>query len=124
MGDVICNQREKLPIYTKDSIATTDLFLYQVYRAYDFGDKDFSFPPYWFPTCYVYAKNMPIEWGKMVSRRYCDKMMQLFGVNDIDELKNAISKCTIETDIQYAGSFSPALPILSSIKIEEIGTLN
>ena len=124
LGDVICNQREKLPIYTKDSIATTDLFLYQVYRAYDFGDKDFSFPPYWFPTCYVYAKNMPIEWGKMVSRRYCDKMMQLFGVNDIDELKNAISKCTIETDIQYAGSFSPALPILSSIKIEEIGTLN
>ena len=44
--------------------------------------------------------------------------------SDIDELKNAISKCTIETDIQYAGSFSPALPILSSIKIEEIGTLN
>ena len=67
---------------------------------------------------------MPIEWGKMVSRRYCDKMMQLFGVNDIEDLKNVISRCTLERDMKYHGSFSPALPILSSIKIEEIGTLN
>ena len=30
LGDVICNQREKLPIYTKNAIAEADLFLYQV----------------------------------------------------------------------------------------------
>lgn len=30
MGDVTCNQREKLPIYTGEAIAEADLFLYQV----------------------------------------------------------------------------------------------
>ena len=125
MGDVICNQREKLPIYTKDSIPTTDLFLYQVYNAYELCDNNsLNYAPCWFPACYVYAKNMPAEWKKMVSRRYCKKMMQLFGVNDIEDLKNVISRCTLERDMKYHGSFSPALPILSSIKIEEIGTLN
>ena len=30
VGDVVCNQREKLPIYTTEAIAEADLFLYQV----------------------------------------------------------------------------------------------
>ena len=38
MGDTICNQREKLPVYTSESIAEADLFLYQVCNAYDLAD--------------------------------------------------------------------------------------
>lgn len=35
VGDVVCNQREKLLIYTTEAIAEADLFLYQVCNAYD-----------------------------------------------------------------------------------------
>ena len=88
MGDAICNQREKLPIYTKEAIAEADLFLYQVCNAFELAENEKSwYRVYWFPTCYVYVKQMPLEWEKMKSRRYCKKMMELFGVDDIDSLK-------------------------------------
>ena len=40
MGDVICNQREKLPIYTSEAIAEADLFLYQVCNAYELVEDE------------------------------------------------------------------------------------
>lgn len=88
MGDVICNQREKLPI------------------------------------CCIYANKMPIEWGKMKSRRYCEKMMTLFGVDNLDSLKEAVRKCTFDEGMKYSGSWDAAPAILNCIKVEEIGTLN
>ena len=125
MGDVICNQREKLPIYTGEAIAEADLFLYQVCNAYDLTEDEQSwYAAYWFPTCYVYAKSMPIEWGKMKSRRYCEKMMVLFGVDSIDGLKSAIEKCTFDDKMKYSGSWKAAPAILNCIKVEDIGTLS
>lgn len=125
MGDVICNQREKLPIYTGEAIAEADLFLYQVCNAYDLAEDEQRWrAPYWFPTCYVYAKSIPIEWGKMKSRRYCEKMMALFGVNSIDDLKAAVKKCTFDAEMKYRGSWNAAPAILNCIKVEDIGTLS
>ena len=40
VGDVVCNQREKLPIYTTEAIAEADLFLYQVCNAYDLVEDE------------------------------------------------------------------------------------
>ena len=125
MGDAICNQREKLPIYTGEAIAEADLFLYQVCNAYDLAENEQSWRAvYWFPTCYVYAKSMPIEWGKMKSRRYCEKIMVLFGVDSIDGLKSAIGKCTFDDKMKYSGSWDAAPAILSCIKVEDIGILS
>lgn len=125
MGDAICNQREKLPIYTGEAIAEADLFLYQVCNAYDLAENEQSWHAvYWFPTCYVYAKSMPIEWGKMKSRRYCEKMMVLFGVDSIDGLKSAIGKCIFDGKMKYSGSWDAAPAILSCIKVEDIGILS
>ena len=125
MGDVICNQREKLPIYTREAIAEADLFLYQVCNAYDIAENEQSWHgAYWFPTFYVYAKSMPIEWGKMKSRRYCEKMMVLFGVDSLDSLKVAVEKCTFDDEMKYSGSWDAAPAILNCIKVEDIGTLN
>ena len=125
MGDVLCNQREKLPIYTGEAIAEADLFLYQVCNAYDLAENEQSWHgTYWFPTCYVYAKNMPIEWGKMKSRRFCEKMMLLFGVDSLDGLKEVVGKCTFDEKMKYSGSWDAATAILKCIKIEDIGTLN
>ena len=71
MGHVICNQRERLPIYTSEAIAEADLFLYQVCNAYELTEEENSWrESYWFPTFYVYAKNSPIEWKKMKSRKW------------------------------------------------------
>ena len=67
-GDVICNQREKLPIYTSEAIAEADLFLYQVRNAYNLVEDENSWrETYWFPTFYVYVKSEPVEWQKMKS---------------------------------------------------------
>lgn len=125
MGDTICNQREKLPIYTGEAIAEADLFLYQVCNAYDLADHEQSWHgTYWFPTCYVYARSMPIEWGKMRSRRYCEKMMLLFGVDSLDRLKAVVMKCTFDDKMKYSGSWDAAPAILNCIKVEDIGTLS
>lgn len=125
MGDVICNQREKLPIYTGEAIAEADLFLYQVCNAYDLAENEQNWhDTYWFPTFYVYAKSMPIEWGKMKSRRYCEKMMVLFGVDSLDGLKAAVGKCAYDDKMKYSGSWDAAPAILNCIKVEDIGTLN
>lgn len=124
MGDVICNQREKRPIYTGTSIAEADLFLYQVCNAYDLVDNEQSWGTYWFPTCYVYANSMPIEWVKMKSCRFCEKMMILFGVRNLDELKRVVGKCTYDDRMKYSGSWNAAPAILNYIKVEEIGTLS
>lgn len=67
-GDVICNQREKLPIYTSEAIAEADLFLYQVRNAYNLVEDENSWrETYWFPTFYVYVKSEHVEWQKMKS---------------------------------------------------------
>mgnify|MGYP006934349000 CR=1 FL=1 len=64
-----------MPIFTSEAIAEADLFLYQVCNAYELAEDENSWrESYWFPTCYVYAKNAPIEWMKMKSRQYCQKM--------------------------------------------------
>ena len=124
-GDIICNQREKLPIYTGEAIAEADLFLYQVCKAYDLAESDQSYYGiYWFPTCYIYAKNTPIEWGKMKSRRFCEKMITLFGVESLDDLKAVIEKCTFDDKMKYSGSWDAAPAILNCIKVEDIGTLS
>ncbi len=124
MGDVICNQREKLPIYTGEAIAEADLFLYQVCNAYELAENEKRWgKTFWFPTCYIYVSR-PIEWEKMKSRRYCEKIMGLFGVNDLDSLKAVIGKCTYDDKTKYCGSWDAAPAILSYIKIEDIGTLS
>lgn len=124
-GDVICNQREKLPIYSKEAIAEADLFLYQVCNAYELAEDENSWrESYWFPTFYVYAKSTPIEWKKMKSRKFCEKMMLLFGVSSIEELKDVIGKCVYDRRMNYSGSWNAAPAILNDIKVDEIGTLN
>lgn len=124
LGDTICTQREKRPIYTKEAIAEADLFLYQVRNAYNLVEDKYLFCAYWFPTLYIYVKSGPIEWTKLKSRKYCEKIFDLFGVNSVEELKNALKNCTFNIKMRYSGSFDAAPAILSYIKLEEIGSLN
>lgn len=126
IGDTIFNQREKLPIYTGKAIAEADLFLYQVCKAYDLARDERSWQRRnWFPVFYVYVRGNPIEWNKMKSRQYCEKMMVLFGVDSLDDLKTVIKRCTYDNRMKYPHDIWNAAPaILSYIKAEEIGSLN
>lgn len=125
VGDVVCNQREKLPIYTTEAIAEADLFLYQVCNAYDLVENEQAwYRTCWFPTCYVYAQNKSLEWERMKSRRYCEKMEVLFGVDCIEKLKEKIEKCVYDSQMRYSGGWGAAPAILSCIKVEDIGTLS
>lgn len=126
LGDIIYNQRERLPIYSKNAIANADLFLYQVRNAFElaYEGPEFYGGGYWFPTLYIYASEENMNWKRMKSKRFCEKMMSLFGVNSIEELKVAISKCKYNGDIRYAGNFDAAPAILNYIKIDDIGIWN
>lgn len=125
MGDTICHQREKLPIFTCEAIAEADLFLYQVCNAYELAEDENSWhEPYWFPSFYIYANSVPMEWQKMKSRQYCQKMMVLFGVSTIEALKDVVGKCVYDHRMIYPGGFDAAPAILNCIKVDEIGTLH
>lgn len=126
LGDVICNERQKRPIYTKESLAQADLFLYQIFNALNITINHDSYPldTYWFPTCYVYVEESTNEWERLKSRKYCEKMFDLFGVSSIDELKLVIGKCTQKKDISYRGACWYAPTILDCIKLDDIGIIN
>ena len=79
---------------------------------------------YWFPICYVYAQKDFNEWEKMKSKRYCKKMFILFGVSNIEELKQKLTSCHYSNDMRYPGSWYSVPAILDSITLNEIGTLN
>ena len=124
LGHTIYTQREKKPIYTGVALADADLFLYQVSKAYEFlNDNRYWGMNFWFPQLYVYANKCLLEWKKIISRKYCEKMFDLFGVNNLDKLKEVLANCTSER-IGYRGSFDYVPAILDCIKLEEIGSLN
>ena len=101
------------------------MFLYQVCNAYELAkDEQIRHDTKWFPTFYVYAKSAPIEWMKMKSRKFCEKMMVLFGVDSIEELKDVVGKCVYDSRMKYQNSWDAAPAILDSIAVDEIGILN
>lgn len=125
LGHALCREREKLPIYSGEAIAEADLFLYQIKNGLDLVENENRYrESCWFPNCYVYTKSSPCEWKKIKSRKFCKKMYPLFGVNDLEELKQRISKCKYEHEMRYNGSFDSAPAILSIIKLDDIGSVN
>ena len=127
LGDTICSQREKLPIYSSEALAEADLFLYQIRNAFQLIQSEKAWvAPYWFPNLYVYAKKNPTEWTKIKSRKYCKKMFDLFDVQTIEELKKVLSKCVSDKNAQmrYSGCWEFAPAILDVVKLEEVGSLN
>lgn len=125
LGNALCKEREKLPIFSGEAIAEADLFLYQIGNALPLVQDERQWrPSYWFPTCYVYAQKSPGEWIKMKSRKYCQRLYALFGVANLEELKNAVKNCTFDRDMHYRRRFDAAPAILSVIKLEDIGSLN
>ncbi len=121
-GHYLCNLRDYLPIYSGKEIAIADLFLYQVYSSLGI-ERTPSSGFTWFPTCYVYTDLYDSMWKKLVSKCFCEKIMPVFGVTSISELKARVSKSAVDRSIAYPEAWNPAPSILTYIKLEEIATL-
>lgn len=119
LGDELCCKREKLPIYSKKNLATTDIFLCQVSSVFDGYNS-------WFPITYPYAETVLEEWIKMKSKKYCCKMYELFGVSSMDELKELIKLTSQIKGVGYPNAFSSnaVQPIAKCIDVNLIGTMN
>ncbi len=126
LGDTICCEREKLPIYSKESLAQADLFLYQVFNAMNVTiNEDFiHYDTYWFPTLYVYTTDGVTEWKKLISKKHCERIFPLFNVDNIESLKAVIKDCKADRNMGYNRCYYSAPAILSCINLEEIGTIN
>lgn len=63
-------------------------------------------------------------WQKLKSKAYCDKILPLFGVKTIEELKDSIGRNTADRDMTHRGAFKSASIIRHSIKLDDIGSIN
>jgi hypothetical protein len=108
------------------AIANADVILYQLSEVFG-SDELYGWA--WFPGLYVYLGNRHSNgvqelWSKMISKRHCETLFPLFGVNTIEEMKIAIQKNRDDKrDMRYLSSFDTAPVILSSISINSIATL-
>lgn len=119
MGEILVN-RIKEPILTKESISNADLVLFQLGNLLIDSKES---PHYWFPTSYVYHSETQAMWQKLISKEYCEHIKPLFGVDNISELKEVISKTYFDNNMRYGNSSRIAPTILSSMKIDDIATM-
>lgn len=120
-GNIIV-QREHKPVLTKESISNADLILYQMGQPLGLESNAWN---RWFPITYCYHKNEQVFWRRMKSKEYCQKIMPLFGVSTIEELKEKVNQSPLDEKMRYSEDyFNCALGIRDSIKVEEIGSLN
>lgn len=118
-GEILV-RREKKPIITKASLANADVVLYQLFSVLRLEGK----PSSWFPLVYHYCGEYQPMWQKLKSKAYCEKIMPLFGVKTIEELKQAVERNTPDRGMRHDGAFESAPIILNSVKLDEIGGIN
>lgn len=119
-GEILIN-REKKPILTKQSMSNADIVLYQLSDI--FNTSKCKWDNEWFPTTYVYHEGKQIIWKRLISKSYCHKIFPLFSVKTIDELKAKIQESIEDQNMRYRNAWHSAPGILSSIKLDEVGTL-
>lgn len=119
----LLTEREKRPILSQQALAETDLLLYQLSTVLiSVENNPVKYVQKWFPCMYPYVKRTDL-WIQLQSKKFCLKILPLFGVKTIDDLKESISRATYDSDIHIRGTFNGAPNILSYISLEKIATL-
>ena len=63
-------------------------------------------------------------WKKLESKRFCEKIMLVFGVDTIEKLKERLIQCVPDRGMRYSsGHVMPASAIMDWVKIEDIARL-
>ena len=111
--------RSKEPIITKQSFSETDIFLTQM----SFALKQTYYKRYWFALSYIYTDNPDNLWIRLSSREYCEKILPLFGVSSINELKKVIAANPVELNYGYPNDWKSISPIPLQIGDYRIASL-
>lgn len=119
LASEILSKRSPIHTVTFKDIAKIDIILCQLSFIY-FLDEYKG----WFPYTYVYFPECESIWHKLISRKYCKKILPLFDVTNINEMKTKISECKIPQGYSYSGSFHSAPQITLGISIEQIGSMH
>lgn len=118
----LLSEREQLPILSKQAFAQTDLLLYQLSTIF-FPEEELNYySQKWFPSMYIYIERIDF-WIKLKSQTYCQKIMPLFGAQNISELKNLISRATHDERMRHNMCYQSAPNILSYISLEQIASI-
>jgi len=114
--------REYKPYITKESFTDTDLVLHQLFPVIIENPKPWNM---WYPLTYVYHREQPQEiWIRLKSKKYCEKILPLFGAKDIISLKDAIIKSNeLARKDGYRNSFEVPQLISNTISTNDIGIL-
>ena len=121
-GDIVI-KREKKPSITQYSMANADVVLYQLSQVYEFeGDIEHD---RWFPLLYCYQEDyaQQLVWTRMMSKRHCQKLFPLFGVESIEQLKTAVERNKPNLRMRHPNSYHPAREIQEVMTIGKIGAL-
>ncbi len=77
-----------------------------------------------FLMVFIYAEERDSMWRRLTSKLFCERIMPVFGVKSIGELKERISKCVYDREYHYFGTWpGAARAILTWIKLEDVATL-
>ena len=117
-------EREKLPYLNKNALCETDLRLYHLSTILLEPSSGF-FKSVWFPSTYCYLPETKNIWQKLISKSYCDRILPLFGVQTISELKKLFSNINqkqLESVGYRNGFYSNAPNILAYVKVTDIAT--
>ncbi|EHE96339.1 hypothetical protein HMPREF9469_04875 [ [[Clostridium] citroniae WAL-17108] len=119
-GELI-SKREYRPLITKESISYADILLHQL--TSDLNNDIYGYHNIWHSYCYMYNKTAFSEFQKFKSKRHCNKLKELYGVNSYKEMIDIIkSSQTIQQQERYS---SRSCPIITNIvPIEQIASLN
>lgn len=113
-------ERELKPILTAKNLARADVVLYQLSTILVSKVSE----ELWFPTSYIYCKDIYTLWTRLKSKKFCEKLLPLFGVESIEKLKEILSQLKTDDQIRYQNSFDFAPNIINCISVEEIATVN
>ena len=119
LASEILIKREKQPVITKKNLVNADIVLYQMPYTLNLNTGYVR----WFAKNYIHFRGTQSIWCKLKSQKYCEKIMPLFGVETLEQLKKSIDRLKPNRNMRYPNS-SKVIPIITdSISLEEIGSI-
>lgn len=115
----IAVKRLKEPVISKNSFAEADVFLTQMSFALGVAKDGF----YWFAQSYVHLDYSEKMWAKLQSRSFCEKLLPLFGVKTIQEMKNVLLTRPVSSEYKYNETWYCVPGILPKGLVEKFAQL-
>lgn len=119
MGDIAV-KLSKYPFVNAITFPQADVFICQLSFIFKHA-RSFGRP--WFPYTYIYLQEAENMWVELTSRKYCEKILPLFGVNTTEELKKIIEDHPVSSNYCYPNSWEYVLPIPLKIQGYEFCSL-